>query len=105
MAVRLEILTDATVTMKNGDQKQYEAIYPTYDGVVHGHLISETGVFEKSCRRRFGFAKPVVKKQVQYYVFSDNGFLRDGSYTFFTGKESRAYTQKLTNGEMRDEFF
>lgn len=105
MAVRLEILTDATVTLRNGEQKQYEAIYPTHNGLVIGNLTPEISIFEKSCKRRFGFAKPIEKKQVEYLVFSDQGFLRDGMYTFFTGEETIAYTQKLTNGEMRNEFY
>lgn len=105
MAVRLEILTEAKVTLQNGTQKHYEAIYPTHNGLYVGTITSETSIFEKSRRRRFGLAKPVEKKQVQYLVFCDHGFLRDGTYTFFTGNECHAYTQKLTNGELRDEFF
>lgn len=105
MAVRLEILTDATVTMENGETKHFDAIYPTHNGLVVGTIKPEISLFEKSQRRRFGLAKPVEKKEVQYYVFCDHGFLRDGSYSFFTGQECHAYTQKLTNGELRDEFF
>jgi hypothetical protein len=105
MAVRLEILTDATVTMNNGEQKQYEAIYPTHNGLVIGKIVCETGIFEKSCKRRFGFSKPIEKKQFTYQIFQDTGFLRDQTYTFFTGDELIAYNQKLTNGEIRNEFF
>lgn len=105
MAVRLEILTNATVTLRNGEQRQFDAIYPTHNGLVIGSLNSENSIFEKSCRRRFGLSKPVEKKQVKYLVFSDQGFLRDGSYTFFTGVETVAYNQKLTNGEIRNEFY
>ena len=105
MAVKLEILTDAKVTLTNGKEKNYDAIYPTHKGLYVGTITQETSIFEKSKRRRFGFAKPVEKKQVYYNVFCDQGFLRDGSYTFFTGQECYAYTQKLTNGELRDEFF
>lgn len=105
MAVRLEILTDAKVKFRNGKEKHYEAIYPNHNGLYVGTITKETSIFEQSRRRRFGFAKPVEKKQVCYNVFCDQGFLRDNTYTFFTGEECYAYTQKLTNGEIRDEFF
>jgi len=29
----------------------------------------------------------------------------DGSYTFFSGDETVAYTQKLTNGELRNKLY
>ena len=105
MAIRIEILTDATVTLRNGEKKEFEAIYPTYNGLVFGEIIPETSIFEKSKKRRYGFSKPVEKIQVQYNIFNDIGFIQNGSYTFFTGQETHAYTQKLTNGEIRDKFF
>lgn len=105
MAVRLEILTNATVTLISGKQKEYEAIYPTHNGLVIGNLISETGIFEKSCRRRFGLSKPIEKKLVHYLVFCDQGFIKGKNYTFFTGIEQYAYTQKLTNSELLHEFY
>ncbi len=105
MAVRLEILTDATVTLRNGEKKKYQAIYPTHKGLVIGSLSSEMSIFEKSRKRKFGFSKPIETKHVEYYLFKDEGFLRDGTYTFFTGEECHAYNQKLTNGEIRNELF
>lgn len=105
MAVRLEILTNATVTFQNGQQRHFEAIYPTHNGLYTGTISSETSIYEKSCRRRFGLSKPIQKKEVNYLIFSDNGFLRNGSYTFFSGDETVAYTQKLTNGELRNKLY
>ena len=82
MAIQIEVYKDATVTYKNGSKKQYDAIYPTFNGLVIGELVKEKDVYEYSKRRRFGKAKPVEKRYITYYCFNDLGFIRDGEYTF-----------------------
>jgi hypothetical protein len=103
MAIKLEVYKNATVRLRNGDIKQYAAIYPTYNGLVTGTLIEQENLYTKSVRRRFGKSKPVKEQLVSYHIFEDSGFLRDGSYTFFNGERTFAYTDKLTNDEIGDQ--
>jgi len=102
MAIQIEVYKDATVTYKNGSKKQYDAIYPTFNGLVTGELVKENDVYESSKRRRFGKAKPVEKQYITYYCFNDLGFIRDGEYTFFNGNLIKAYRGKLTLQEKWD---
>lgn len=103
MAIKLEIYINAQVQMSNGNTQSYDAIYPTFNGLVTGKIMKQENVFTQSHRRRFGRAKPVKEQLISYFIFNDTGFLRDGTYTFFTGEKTHAFTQKLTNDEIRDQ--
>jgi len=103
MAVRLEVYKNAHVRFTNGSISEYNAIYPTHNGLVTGTLVEQECLFTHSVRRCYGRSKPVKEQMVSYLLFQDTGFLRDGSYTFFNGEKTMAYTQKLTNEEIHDK--